>query len=81
VIPLRFNGLVFATPLLDVKARVTALFTCITLQQIMGVQFMTNINESSPAAWQHIHFAGYFSFYDNRRKIDIDEMLKNILFN
>ncbi|MEI6628430.1 MAG: Tn3 family transposase [Alphaproteobacteria bacterium] len=39
------------------------------------------LKKSSPAAWQHIHFTGYFSFYNNRRKIDIDEMLKDILFN
>jgi TnpA family transposase len=39
------------------------------------------LKKSSPAAWQHIHFTGYFSFYNNRRKIDIDEILKDILFN
>lgn len=39
------------------------------------------LKKSSPAAWQHIHFTGYFSFYNNSRKIDIDEMLKDILFN
>lgn len=39
------------------------------------------LKKSSPDAWQHIHFKGCFSFYNNRRKIDIDEMLKDILFN
>ena len=39
------------------------------------------LKKSSPAAWQHIHFTGYFSFYNNRRKIDIDKMLEDISFN
>jgi len=39
------------------------------------------LRKLSPAAWQHIHFTGYFSFYDNRRKIDIDKMLEDILLN
>ena len=38
------------------------------------------LKKSSPTAWQHIHFTGYFSFYNNRRNIDIDEMLKEIFF-
>lgn len=39
------------------------------------------LRKLSPAAWQHIHFTGYFSFYDNRRKIDIDKMLEDVLLN
>jgi TnpA family transposase len=38
------------------------------------------LKKSSPAAWQHIHFTGYFSFYNNRHKIDIEEILKDITF-
>jgi len=40
-----------------------------------------SLRKLSPASWQHIHFTGYFSFYDNRRKIDIDKMLEDILLN
>src|SRR3989338_1284301 len=36
------------------------------------------LKKSSPAAWQHIHFTGYFTFYNNRKNIDIDDMLKDI---
>lgn len=39
------------------------------------------LRKLSPAAWQHIHFTSYFSFYDSRRKIDIDKMLEDILLN
>jgi hypothetical protein len=35
----------------------------------------------STAAWQYIHFTGYFSFYNSKRRIDIGKMLKDILFN
>src|SRR5262249_31603558 len=36
------------------------------------------LKKISPVAWQHIHFTGHFTFYDHKRKIDIDKIIENI---
>jgi len=38
------------------------------------------LKKCSPAAWQHIHFTGYFSFYQNKKKINLSKILENIIF-
>jgi len=32
----------------------------------------------SPVAWQHLHFTGHFTFYNNQYNIDIDKIIENI---
>lgn len=36
------------------------------------------LKKSSPVAWQHIHFSGHFTFYGDKKRIDIDKMIENI---
>lgn len=36
------------------------------------------LKKSSPVAWEHIHFTGHFTFYDNKIKIDIGKIIQNI---
>ena len=36
------------------------------------------LKKSSPVAWKHIHFTGHFTFYDHKKKIDIDEIIEKI---
>jgi len=36
------------------------------------------LKKISPAAWQHIHFHGHYSFCGRRVPIDLDAMLANL---
>jgi hypothetical protein len=45
-----------------------------------GKRSLNFLKKSSPAAWQHIHLGGHFTFYDNTNKIDIDKLIENIEF-
>lgn len=36
------------------------------------------LKKSSPVAWQHIHFTGRFTFYSNKKQIDINKLIENI---
>lgn len=36
------------------------------------------LKKSSPAAWRHIHFTGNFTFYTNKKHIDIDKIIEHI---
>ena len=36
------------------------------------------LKKSSPVAWKHIHFTGHFTFYDHKKKIDIEKIIEKI---
>jgi len=36
------------------------------------------LQKTSPVAWQHIHFQGYYSFRGRRHPIDLDDLLADI---
>lgn len=36
------------------------------------------LKKSSPAAWRHLHFTGNFTFYTNKKDIDIDKIIEHI---
>lgn len=36
--------------------------------------------KTSPVAWQHLHFTGHFTFYNNKHDINIDRIIENISF-
>ena len=38
------------------------------------------IKKTSPAAWRHIHFTGHFTFYTNKKEVDIDRVIEYIDF-
>lgn len=48
------------------------------LGKITNKKQLKSLKKSSPVAWQHIHFTGHFTFYDNKNKIDIDQIIENI---
>lgn len=34
--------------------------------------------KTSPVAWQNVHFTGHFTFYNNKKSINIDNIIENI---
>lgn len=36
------------------------------------------LKKSSPVAWKHLHFTGHFTFYTNKKNIDIDKIIEYI---
>lgn len=38
------------------------------------------LKKTSPAAWRHIHFTGHFTFYTNKKDVDIDKIIEYIDF-
>ncbi len=36
------------------------------------------LKKSSPAAWRHLHFTGHFTFYTNKKEIDMDQIIEHI---
>jgi uncharacterized membrane protein YGL010W len=34
--------------------------------------------KTSPVAWQHIHFLGHYTFYENRKPIDLDVLVDHV---
>lgn len=43
-----------------------------------GKRSLNFLKKSSPVAWQHIHFTGHFTFYENKNKIDIEKIIEDI---
>jgi TnpA family transposase len=38
------------------------------------------LKKSSPAAWRHLHFTGHFTFYTNKKNIDLDKIIEHLEF-
>ena len=36
------------------------------------------LKKTSPAAWRHLHFTGHFTFYTNKKNIEIDQIIEYI---
>ena len=43
-----------------------------------GKRALKFLKKSSPVAWQHVHFTGHFTFYNNKNKIDIERIIEDI---
>ena len=39
---------------------------------------LKEVKKSSPISWAHIHFTGYFAFYNNKKRIDIDKLIEYV---
>ena len=50
------------------------------LDRNLQKRILKKLKKVSPIAWHHLHFTGHFTFYDHKRKINIDEIIENIKF-
>lgn len=48
------------------------------LDRNLQKRILKKLKKVSPIAWHHLHFTGHFTFYDHKRKINIDEIIENI---
>ncbi len=47
-------------------------------QQSSNEKALELLRRMSPAAWQHLHFLGHYSFRDKRQSIDLETMLVDV---
>ena len=67
-------------------ANVVIAYNSMLLSGLLG-RYLTTGNEKaldllrriSPAAWQHLHFLGHYTFRDKRRPIDLESILEGVV--